>query len=548
MNKTPYGVACASPPKVDWHSIDWASCHQKVRDLQARIVKATLEGKHRKAKSLQWLLTNSFSAKALAVKRVTENQGRNTPGIDGVTWSTPGAKADAVHLLKQSGYKPLPLKRVYIPKSNGKLRPLSIPTMKDRAMQALYLMALQPIAEAQADKNSYGFRPERSCADAIGQCFTVLAKGSRAQWILEGDIKGCFDNIGHDKLLKDTPMDKKILRKWLKCGYVEKKMLFPTEAGTPQGGVISPALANIALDGLENALKVFRGQKVNLVRYADDFVITGASKKLLENEVKPLVNEFLAKRGLELSEEKTKITHIEEGFDFLGQNVKKYDGKLIIKPAKKNIKNFLTKVREIINNNKTAKQENLINLLNPVIRGWANYHQSICSKKTYVKVDHLIWQWLWQWAKRRHPSKPATWIKNRYFKQIRSRNWIFGTHAVDTKREKNWVELWCASKTPIKRHVKIRSDANPFDSRWKAYFESRDELKVSEELRTRRRLRGIWEAQDRKCPVCKMLVKPGNWHQHHRIPKHMGGTDDPSNIVLLHPNCHMLVTAKKLVV
>lgn len=365
---------------------------------------------------------------------------------------------------------------------------------------------------------------------------------------MEGDIKGCFDNIGHDKLPKDTSMDKKILRKWLKCGYVEKKKLFPTEKGTPQGGVISPTLANIALDGLEEVLKTFRGQKVNLVRYADDFVITGASKELLENEVKPLVKEFLAFRGLELSEEKTKITHIGEGFDFLGQNVRKYDGKLIIKPAKKNIKNFLTKVRGIINDNKTAKQEGLISLLNPVIRGWANYHQHVCSKETYSKMDNIIWRWLWQWTKRRHPNKTAYWTKNRYFKQVRFRNNVFGTHAADTKGEKRWVELWLASTTPIKRHVKVRSDANPFDSKWKTYFESRDELKVSEELRTRRRLRGIWEAQGRKCPVCKMLVKPGNWHQHHRVPKHMGGTDDPSNIVLLHPNCHMLVTVKKLVV
>jgi RNA-directed DNA polymerase len=241
-------VYAASGVEMSWHKINWAKCHQNVRRLQARIVKATQEGRWRKVKALQWLLTHSWSGRLIAVKRVTENQGKKTPGVDKETWSTPEAKLQAVWSLRRRGYQPLPLRRVFIPKSNGKLRPLGIPTMKDRAMQALHLLALYPVSETTADNNSYGFRPERSTADARAQCFNALAKDKSPQWILEGDIKGCFDNISHQWLLENVPTDKITLQKWLKAGYVYKDELFPTEAGTPQGGIISPTLANLTLD------------------------------------------------------------------------------------------------------------------------------------------------------------------------------------------------------------------------------------------------------------------------------------------------------------
>jgi len=261
-------IACAGAPlheSVSWHSIDWAKCYREVRRLQARIVKATREGKHSKVKALQWILTHSFSGKALAVRRVTENQGKRTPGVDRVTWSTPEAKSEAVLSLRRHGYRPRPLRRIYIPKANGKKRPLGIPTMKDRAMQALYLLALEPIAETTGDKDSYGFRPGRSVADAIRQCHTVLAWKRSAEWVLEADIEGCFDNISHDWLAKNIPMDKAILKSWLKAGYVESGSLFPTETGTPQGGIISPVLANMALDGLQEVLgkSFFRTRRQN---------------------------------------------------------------------------------------------------------------------------------------------------------------------------------------------------------------------------------------------------------------------------------------------
>ena len=249
--------ACASSGEAEalWGHLRWQECERKVRRLQARIVNATREGRWGKVKALQRLLTHSFYGRALAVKRVTENKGRNTPGVDGAIWSTPASKHKAIDTLRRRGYQPQPLRRVHIPKANGKTRPLGIPAMKDRAMQALHLLALEPVAETTADLNSYGFRPERCTADAIAQCFVALAQEDCAAWVLEGDIRGCFDNISHEWMLNHVPTDTKVLRQWLKAGFVENRTLFPTEAGTPQGGIISPTLANLTLDGLERLLK-----------------------------------------------------------------------------------------------------------------------------------------------------------------------------------------------------------------------------------------------------------------------------------------------------
>jgi RNA-directed DNA polymerase len=291
--------------------------------------------------------------------------------------------------------------------------------MRDRAMQALYLLALDPRAETLADPNSYGFRTHRAPADAIEQCFIALAKKASPPWVLEGDIRACFDELSHDWLLAHIPMDKAILRKWLKAGYIEGRVLHPTDAGTPQGGICSPVIANLALDGLEGRLRttfpryVWKGgkrscPKVNLIRLADDFVITGATQELLEHEVKPLVEAFLRERGLTLSHEKTVMTHIAEGFDFLGQHLRKYHGKLLIKPSAKSIKSMLRNVRAVIKGNKSASAGTLICHLNPIIRGWAMYHRHAVSAKAFQSVDHAIFQTLWRWAKRRHPNKESS--------------------------------------------------------------------------------------------------------------------------------------------
>ena len=488
--------------ELSWHQINWYRALQHVRRMQLRIAKATREGKTRKVKSLQRLLTHSFHAKALAVKRVTENRGKATPGVDGQTWSTPEDKFKAISSLQRKGYKPFPLRRVYIPKSNGKKRPLGIPTMKDRAMQALHKLVLEPVAETLADRNSYGFRPERACADAIEQTFIVLSRQNRAQWILEGDIKSCFDEISHDWLMNNVPMDKGILRKWLKAGFIDHKKLFPTEAGTPQGGIISPTLSNIALDGLEKELKTFRGNKVNFVRYADDFIVTGRSKELLENEVKPVIVRFLMERGLTLSEEKTRVTHIEEGFDFLGQNVRKYNGKFLIKPSKKNINKFLEKVRKVLNKLTTAKQEDVIKVLNPIILGWANYHRHVVAKDIFSWVDHHIVRKLWQWCKRRHPNKGRRWIKARYFHMFEARDWVFAAKGKSPDGKTNYMKLYSAASTPIRRHAKIKSEACPYDMAWEPYFEERKIQKAKDDLALYGRVKKLWQAQKGKCPIC----------------------------------------------
>jgi RNA-directed DNA polymerase len=478
-------MCASSGHATHWEQVDWPKCERHVRRLQARIVKATRAGRWGKVKALQRLLTHSFAAKALAVKRVTENQGKKTPGVDRVIWHTPAAKSKAIESLQRRGYRPRPLRRVYIPKANGKLRPLGIPTMKDRAMQALHLQALAPIAETLADPNSYGFRPERSTADAIEQCFKALAKGHSPSWVLEGDIKGCFDHISHDWMLQHVPADATVLQKWLAAGYIENRTLFPTEAGTPQGGIISPTLANLVLDGLEKLLdqtlrrKKVAGttlnSKINLIRYADDFIITGATKDVLEKEVRPLVEQFLYERGLQLSPEKTCITHIDQGFDFLGQHLRKFNGVLLVQPSKKNTHAFLEKVRGIIDANKSSSQETLIRLLNPVIRGWVNYHRHIVAAEAFERVDHEIWRRLWLWARRRHPGKSRRWVVDRYFHTLGTRKWTFAADTGERTPEGQpiWLKLVYATNTKIRRHVKIRAEANPFDPDWHGYFAER---------------------------------------------------------------------------
>jgi RNA-directed DNA polymerase len=548
-------AGAASHAEEGWHTINWASAYRIVCRLQARIVKATQAGRWGKVKALQYLLTHSFSGKALAVRRVTENQGKATPGVDRETWDTPEKKATALQTLKPRGYQPQPLRRVYIPKSNGKMRPLGIPTMKDRAMQALYLLALDPIAETTADPNSYGFRKERSTADAIGQCHVVLSNRGGAQWILEGDIKSCFDRISHEWLLAHIPMNKAILQKWLKAGFMEKQVLQATEEGTPQGGICSPVLANMTLDGLERRLRerypkasaLSRKVKVNLVRYADDFIITGSSKELLENEVKPLVESFLRERGLELSAEKTRITQIEDGFDFLGQNVRDYNGTILVKPSRKNVATFLTKVRGIIKANKQATAGHLIVQLNPVIRGWANYHRHVASKRTFTQVDNAIFRALWQWAKRRHPKKPRRWVKDKYFGTIGGRHWVFQGTVVGREGVIDPVQLVAASSTPIQRHNKIRGEANPYDPTWEPYFEERLGVKMAGTLVGRWTLRLLWKDQGGICPVCNQKITTvTGWHNHHIMWRTHGGKDTIENRVLVHPTCHQQIHSQGL--
>ena len=540
------GKPCASPGIATcWEEIDWQKARAYVKKLQMRIVKAQKRGHYSKVKSLQWLLTHSFYAKALAVKRVTSNSGKRTSGVDHELWLTPQAKFIAISKLNRRGYRPQPLRRHYIPKKNGKMRPLSIPTMTDRAMQTLYKFSLEPIAETYADPNSYGFRIGRSTHDAIEQCFTDLNKGKSPKWILEGDIKGCFDHISHQWLLENIPMDTQILEKWLKCGYVETQKLFPTDEGTPQGGTISPTLMNMTLDGLERLLhdrlptrKKVNGKthfnKMNFVRYADDFIITGESPEFLREKVLPIVREFLTERGLQLSEEKTVITHIGEGFDFLGKNIRKYNGKLLIKPCKSAVKSFLGKVRDIIKSSKSIKQEILIRRLNPVIRGWVNNQRYVVSSKVFSTVDYEIYKCLWQWAKRRHKKKSRKWIAKKYWHDIDSRQWTFSVPYENqgTEGKPLYCKLEYATDTKIIRFKKIVAEANPFDEYWTDYFEEREGEKLLNSTKGREKLLTIWRRQGRRCPVCGDLITSETGFKVHTP------AGKESRKIMVHKECH----------
>jgi RNA-directed DNA polymerase len=432
--------------------------------------------------------------------------------------------------------------------------------MIDRAHQALHLLALDPVLETNADRNSYGFRQKRSCADAIAQCFTTLSNAPNTQWILEADIKSCFDQISHDWLLAHVPMDRAVLQKWLKSGYMDKHVLHETTDGTPQGGIVSPALANCALDGLEQLLKenyppgrrlkCLGGltSSVNFIRYADDFVITSKSKDLLAGEVQPLVAQFLQQRGLKLSPTKTVITHVEKGFDFLGQNVRRYpNGKLLIKPSKKNIKTFLAGIRATIKAGLGMSAADLIDQLNPKIRGWVNYHRHVVSKRTFSHVDHSIFHSLRQWARRRHPKKSSAWLREKYYERSRRHNRCFFGERYDDEGQPRKVWLYRAKSTPIKRHIKVKGEANPYDPVYETYFEDREGSHMLDTFRGTLTLRFLWKEQRGLCAVCyTKITRITGWRVHHCVPLVKGGSKSAENRALLHPECHDRVHRQRL--
>lgn len=531
-----------------WKSIDWKKAEFEVNRLQVRIAKAVQEKKHNTVKRLQYLLTHSFYAKALAVRKVTTNKGKNTSGVDKELWTTPASKMRAVLSLTDKNYKAKPLRRVFIEKKGKKAkRPLGIPCMYDRAMQALYALALEPVAETTADTRSFGFRKSRSCHDACEYIFAALARKDSAQWVLEGDIKGCFDHISHEWLIENIPMDKSVLKQFLKAGFVFDRELFSTDEGTPRGGVISPILANMALDGMQKALydrfhtnrlgkediRFKNAHKVNLVRYADDFIVTAATKEIAE-EAKSIIRSFLKERGLELSEEKTVITHIDNGFDMLGWTFRKFKGKLIVKPSKKSIKSFVENLSHtILTRGKAWKQEVLIEKLNQQIRGWTNYHQSVCACEAFAHIDYILYELLWSWAKRRHPHKGRWWVSTRYWHRIGNRNWVFSTED---------KELLRVDHIPIVRHIKIRLDVNPyFDVE---YFTERKFKQGMRRLSGR--FKKIWKNQNGCCYHCGMPMEISEDREiFFKVPKSMGGKDEVSNMAYVHSSCQKIYTERR---
>ena len=526
-----------------WKNIDWKKAENEVNRLQIRIAKATLEKKWNTVKRLQYLLTHSYYAKVLAVRKVTTNKGKKTSGVDKELWVTTASKMRGVLSLTDKNYKSKPLRRVYIEKKGKKAkRPLGIPCMYDRAMQALYALALDPVAEVTADKKSFGFRKGRSCHDACEYMFTALSRNMCATWVLEGDIKGCFDNISHDWLIENIPMDKSVLKQFLKAGFVFKNELFPTDDGTPQGGVISPILANMALDGIEKVLsdrfhvnrlgkvdlRFKNAHKVNFVRYADDFIVTAATKEIAE-EAKVIIRDFLKTRGLELSEEKTLISHIDDGFDMLGWTFRKFNGKLIVKPSKKSMKNFVGSLSDtILKRGKAWKQEVLIEKLNQQIRGWTNYHQSVCASEAFSHIDFVLYNLLWRWAKRRHPHKGRWWVSTNYWHRRGNRSWVFST---DNK------ELLRVDHISIVRHTKVRMNANPYlDTE---YFIKRKFEHGMKRLSGRFKL--IWRNQDGCCFHCGMPMEIKDDREiFFKVAKSVGGEDVVPNMAYVHKSCNQI--------
>lgn len=406
------------------------------------------------------LMLRSYHNLLTAVRRVTqENRGKGTAGVDRQLVLTPKGRMRLVReMLEHKLWQTKPVKRVYIPKASGQ-RPLGIPTIKNRVAQSVVKNALEPSWEARFEPSSYGFRPGRSCQDAVAHCWLRLRRGMD-KWVLDADIKGAFDNISHDYILKaigNIP-GRELVKQWLKAGYVDREIFYATDSGVPQGGVISPLLANIALDGLE---QLCRG-KLGFIRYADDFAVTAKRREDLE-AVKPKIEEWLKQRGLELNATKTTIVPIENGFNFLGFNVRQYQSKCLIKPQKEKVYNFLREIRQWLKSNRQATSENVVRYLNPILRGWANYYRHFVSKDTYAFVDSQLWKALWRWALRRHPNKGVGWVKKRYFGCSHGRDWRFRAVCLSTYGERIEMAVTNITTIPITRHVKIKGTASPDD-------------------------------------------------------------------------------------
>ncbi len=553
--KAPKIKTTSDPESESWNKLPWRKLEQHVYRIQKRIFKAESRGNTRAVHKLQKLLMKSRAARLLAVRRVTQdNQGKRTAGIDGVKLVKPAQRftlTEQIHPKQWPQYKPRPVRRIYIPKpGKDEKRPLGIPVMRDRSHQCLIKLALEPQWEAKFEPNSYGFRPGRSCHDAIEAIHTNIC--TQAKYVLDADIKGAFDHIDHQALLAklDTyPAIRWLIKAWLKAGIIDNGVFDETRKGTPQGGVISPLLMNIALHGMETDLIVayrWKEGRPKFVRYADDLVVFHPKLEGVE-KARGILSEWLQRIGLELKPSKTRITHTlteyqeKTGFDFLGFTIRQYpmgkthtgrrsNGKplgfkTLIRPSKEAIAHHVKETHRLVAEHRSMKQEKLIKELNPVIYGWANYYRSVCARRAFKHCDMVLFRQLERWANRRHPNKSRHWIMRKYWKVDEGKGWIFRTPDLKLRNHQ---------QTYIRRHVKVKGTASPYDG---------DLLYWSQRLKKHPLLNGVkaklLQKQEGKCRWCGLHFKDEDLIEiDHITPKSQGGGEELSNKFALHRHCH----------
>jgi RNA-directed DNA polymerase len=509
-------VGVASGPEdatLDWHQIDWRQVEHNVRRLRQRIFTASKAGDLPRVRRLQRLMLRSRSNTLVSVRRVTErNAGRLTAGMDGEVVLTPEAKTELVSRVhdRADAFKAMPVRRVYIPKPGGKQRPLGIPVILDRVHQARVVNALEPEWEARFEPRSYGFRPGRGCHDAVEAIFQVAkGKSARRRWVLDADLAGAFDRIAHDHILTmlGTFPARGMVRQWLKAGVVENGRLSRPEEGTPQGGVVSPVLLNIALHGMETAAgvrygadKCARKGSPVLIRYADDFVVHCHTRQDA-NEVKARLAAWLAPRGLAFNEDKTRVVSLEEGYDFLGFNVRRYRGKLLIKPSKAAVRRVRERLRTELRSLRGANAGVVTKRLNPIIRGWAAYYRTQVSSETFSALDHYLWKLTYKWAIFSHANKPTSWVFARYFgkfNKARKDRWVFGDR-------NSGAYLHRFAWTNIVRHQIVKHEASPDDPALADYWAWR---RRKAPLPINRTALWLHRAQDGRCAICRATLLP----------------------------------------